>query len=449
MIRIDGRKFDQIRDVKITRNFTKYAEGSVLIEMGETKVVCTASIEEKVPPFLRNTGTGWINAEYSMLPRSTQQRKIRDSSKGKIDGRSQEIQRLIGRAIRSVVDLNKLGERTIWVDCDVIQADGGTRTASITGAFVAVAEAIYKLYSDGLIKKMPIQNFVSAISVGIVNDECLLDICYEEDSNAQVDMNIIMTDRCEFVEVQGTGEERPFSRKDLNKLLELGEKGNKELIRMQRAALGEIADEILGMDYGNDIVISTGNAHKLEEIGAILKDLDYNIHSLKDVNLDNLDIEENGKTFEHNALIKARTVAKLTNKITIADDSGLEVDAIGKKPGIYSARYAGENATDEENREKLLKALKNTPISHRTGRFVCCIAVVFPDGKEFVVRGTCEGTIAFEEKGKNGFGYDSLFVVDNYNKTFAELPSAVKNGISHRAKALQLMKEELSRRVIR
>lgn len=449
MIRIDGRKFDQIRDVKITRNFTKYAEGSVLIEMGETKVVCTASIEEKVPPFLRNTGTGWINAEYSMLPRSTQQRKIRDSSKGKIDGRSQEIQRLIGRAIRSVVDLNKLGERTIWVDCDVIQADGGTRTASITGAFVAVAEAIYKLYSNGLIKKMPIQNFVSAISVGIVNDECLLDICYEEDSNAQVDMNIIMTDRCEFVEVQGTGEERPFSRKDLNKLLELGEKGNKELIRIQRSALGEIADEILGMDYGNDIVISTGNAHKLEEIGVILKDLDYNIHSLKDVNLDNLDIEENGKTFEHNALIKARTVAKLTNMITISDDSGLEVDAIGKKPGIYSARYAGENATDEENREKLLKALKNTPISHRTGRFVCCIAVVFPDGKEFVVRGTCEGTIAFEEKGKNGFGYDSLFIVDKYNKTFAELPSTVKNAISHRARALDLMKEELSRRVIR
>ena len=449
MIRIDGRKFDQIRDVKITRNFTKYAEGSVLIEMGETKVLCTASIEEKVPPFLRNTGTGWINAEYSMLPRSTQQRKVRDSSKGKIDGRSQEIQRLIGRAIRSVVDLNKLGERTIWVDCDVIQADGGTRTASITGAFVAVAEAIYKLYKDGLIKKMPIENFVSAISVGIVNDQCLLDICYEEDSHAQVDMNIIMTDKCEFVEVQGTGEERPFSRKDLNKLLELGEKGNKELIKIQRKALGEIADEILGMEYGDDIVISTGNAHKLEEIGAILKDLDYNIHSLKDVNLDNLEIEENGKTVEHNALIKARTVAKLTNMITIADDSGLEVDAIGKKPGIYSSRYAGENATDAENREKLLKALKNTAASHRTARFVCCIAVVFPDGKEFVVRGTCEGTIAFEEKGDNGFGYDSLFIVDNYNKTFAELPSSIKNAISHRAKALELMKDELTRRVIR
>ena len=449
MARIDGREFDQIRDLKITRNYTKYAEGSVFIEMGDTKILCNASIEDKVPPFLRNTGTGWINAEYSMLPRSTQQRKIRDASRGKIDGRSQEIQRLIGRAIRSVVDLNKLGERTIWVDCDVIQADGGTRTASITGAFVAVAEAIYKLYKDGLIKKMPIENFVSAISVGIVNDQCLLDICYEEDSHAQVDMNIIMTDKCEFVEVQGTGEERPFSRKDLNKLLELGEKGNKELIKIQRKALGEIADEILGMEYGDDIVISTGNAHKLEEIGAILKDLDYNIHSLKDVNLDNLEIEENGKTFEHNALIKARTVAKLTNMITIADDSGLEVDAIGKKPGIYSSRYAGENATDAENREKLLKALKNTAASHRTARFVCCIAVVFPDGKEFVVRGTCEGTIAFEEKGDNGFGYDSLFIVDNYNKTFAELPSSIKNAISHRAKALELMKDELTRRVIR
>ena len=203
------------------------------------------------------------------------------------------------------------------------------------------------------------------------------------------------------------------------------------------------------MEYGDDIVISTGNAHKLEEIGAILKDLDYNIHSLKDVNLDNLEIEENGKTFEHNALIKARTVAKLTNMITIADDSGLEVDAIGKKPGIYSSRYAGENATDAENREKLLKALKNTAASHRTARFVCCIAVVFPDGKEFVVRGTCEGTIAFEEKGSNGFGYDNLFTVNKYNKTFAEMPSSIKNAISHRANALEKMKKEFSKRVVR
>ena len=448
MTRIDNRNNDQLRDIKITRNYTKYAEGSVLIEIGETKVICTASIEDKVPPFLRHTGTGWINAEYSMLPRSTHQRKVRESSRGKIDGRTQEIQRLIGRAIRSVIDLDKIGERTIWVDCDVIQADGGTRTASITGAFVAVVDALNKLHKSKVIKEMPVRNFVSAISVGIVNNQYLLDLCYEEDSNAHVDMNIIMTDKCEFVEVQGTGEERPFSRKDLNTLLELGEKGNKALIKAQREALGEIADEILGMEYGDEVVIATNNAHKLEEIGAILEDFDYTIYSLKDVNLGGIEIVEDGKTFEHNALIKARTIAKLTNKIAISDDSGLEVDAIGKKPGIYSARYAGENATDEQNREKLLKALANTPMSKRTARFVSAIAVVFPDGKEFVVRGTCEGYIGFEEKGKNGFGYDSLFIVDGYNKTFGEIPAAVKNSISHRANALKLMKSEFSKRVV-
>ena len=449
MARIDNRKNDQTRDVKITRNYTRYAEGSVLIEMGETKVICTASIEDKVPPFLRHTGTGWINAEYSMLPRSTHQRKIRESSRGKVDGRTQEIQRLIGRAIRSVIDLSKIGERTIWVDCDVIQADGGTRTASITGAFVAVVDALNKLHKSRAIKEMPVRNFVSAISVGIVNKEHVLDLCYEEDSNAQVDMNIIMTDKGEFVEVQGTGEERPFSRDDLNALLELGEKGNKELIKAQRAALGEIADEILGMEYGDEVVIATNNAHKLEEIGSILEDFDYTIYSLKDVDLGGVAIVEDGKTFEHNALIKARTIAKMTKMIAISDDSGLEVDSIGKKPGVYSARFAGENATDEENRQKLIKSLSNIPASQRTARFVSAIAVVFPDGKEFVVRGTCEGTIGFEEKGKNGFGYDSLFIVKGYNKTFAEMPATIKNSISHRANALKLMKSEFNKRVVR
>lgn len=447
MTRLDDRKNDELRKVKITRNYTKYAEGSVLIEFGDTKVLCTASIEEKVPPFLRNTGTGWINAEYSMLPRSTHERKIRESSKGKVEGRTQEIQRLIGRAIRSVVNLNELGERTIWIDCDVIQADGGTRTASITGAFVAVYDAIYGLYKSKVIKSMPINSFVSAISVGIVDDNHILDLCYEEDSNAQVDMNIIMTSKGEFVEVQGTGEERPFSKSDLDKLLELGEKGNKELIEIQKNVLGEIAYEVIPMDYGNEIVIATSNNHKLEEIKAILEDLDYDIYSLKDVNLEGIEIVEDGKTFEHNALIKAREIAKRTNLIAIADDSGLEVDAIGKKPGIYSARFAGENATDYENRQKLLKSLQNVQMSKRTARFVSAVAVVFPDGKEFVVRGICEGKICFEEIGENGFGYDSIFMVDGYNKTFAQIPSYVKNSISHRAIALNNMKEELKKRV--
>ncbi|SCZ08034.1 RNAse PH [Alkaliphilus peptidifermentans DSM 18978] len=244
MTRVDGRNFDEIRPVTITRNYTKYAHGSVLIEMGETKVICTATIEDKVPPFLKNTGKGWVTAEYSMLPASTQIRKIRESSRGKVEGRTQEIQRLIGRALRSVIDLDAIGERTIWLDCDVIQADGGTRTASITGSFIALIDALNHLKSIGQIKKFPIKNYISAISVGVVGEKPLLDLCYKEDSTAKVDMNIVMTDQGEFVEVQGTGEEAPFSRKDLLELLRLGELGNQQLVKLQKEALGELAAEI-------------------------------------------------------------------------------------------------------------------------------------------------------------------------------------------------------------
>ncbi|MBS4535350.1 ribonuclease PH [Clostridium sp. D2Q-14] len=212
--------------------------------MGDTKVICTAMIEDRVPPFLRGTETGWITAEYSMLPGSTQDRKRREASKGKLDGRTQEIKRLIGRALRSVIDLDKLGEKTIWIDCDVIQADGGTRTASITGSFVALVDALKKLKDEEIISTIPIKHFVSAISVGIVNDEAVLDLCYIEDSNAKVDMNVIMTDKGEFVEIQGTGEESPFSREHLNELLILAEKGNKELIKIQRDVLGEVSNII-------------------------------------------------------------------------------------------------------------------------------------------------------------------------------------------------------------
>lgn len=236
-MRIDNRKNDSVRPAKITRNYIKHAEGSVLIEVGDTKVICTASLEDKVPPFLKGSGEGWITCEYNMLPRATQVRKPRDISKLKIDGRTMEIQRLIGRALRSVVDLKAIGEKTIWIDCDVIQADGGTRTASITGAFVALVDAVNKLHKQTSFEVYPIRNFVTAVSVGIVNNIKLLDLCYIEDSNAIVDMNIVMTDEGEFIEVQGTGEERPFSRKDLDELLALGEKGIKQMLQIQKDAL--------------------------------------------------------------------------------------------------------------------------------------------------------------------------------------------------------------------
>ncbi len=240
MARPDLRRNDEMRKVKITPNYTMYAEGSVLIEVGNTKVICTASVDEKVPPFLEGKGLGWVTAEYAMLPRSTHTRKKRDIKSLKLDGRSSEIQRLIGRALRSVVDREALGERQITVDCDVIQADGGTRCASITGGFVALWLACKKLLDEGKITKMPLTSQVSAVSVGIYEDEPILDLDYAEDSNAIVDCNVVMTGAGDFVEIQGTGEERPFTKEELNKLLSLGKKGTAKLCREQKKITGEL-----------------------------------------------------------------------------------------------------------------------------------------------------------------------------------------------------------------
>jgi ribonuclease PH len=233
-MRPDGRKNNEIRDVKIRRNFIGVAEGSVLIEMGDTRVICTATIEDKVPPFMKDQKRGWITAEYSMLPRATQTRIVRDSSTGRISGRTHEIQRLIGRALRSVVDLSSLGERTIWIDCDVIQADGGTRTAAITGSFICLSDALRYALRNGLIEKTPIKDYLAAISVGIVNGEPRLDLCYLEDSIAEVDMNIVMTGSGRFVEIQGTAEGMTFSKATLDSLLTLAGGGIHSLIVMQK-----------------------------------------------------------------------------------------------------------------------------------------------------------------------------------------------------------------------
>lgn len=239
-MRLNNRGFNEIRDIKITRNYLKNPEGSVLIEMGDTKVLCTAMIEESVPFFLRGKNKGWVTAEYSMIPGSTIRRKPREAARGRLDGRTQEIQRMIGRVLRSIIDLNKLGERTIWIDCDVLQADGGTRTASITGAFVALVEAVESLYRRGEIKKNPISNYVAAVSVGIIDKGPVLDMCFEEDHVAIADINIVMTDEKKLIELQGTGEKAPFSRQELNEVLDLAEKGILDIIEVQRQALKEI-----------------------------------------------------------------------------------------------------------------------------------------------------------------------------------------------------------------
>jgi ribonuclease PH len=249
VMRSDGRTNNELRPIKITPHYIKHAEGSVLIEAGDTKVICTATVEDRVPSFMKGQGKGWITAEYSMLPRATQVRNQREAAKGKQGGRTMEIQRLIGRALRAVVDLEALGERSITLDCDVIQADGGTRTTSITGAFVAMALAVNKLADTKHLARFPITDFLASVSVGVIAGSARLDLHYDEDSVAKVDMNVVMTGRGLFVEVQGTGEDAPFSRSELEDLLALAESGIQRMIEEQRKILGPIGDRIRGTQH--------------------------------------------------------------------------------------------------------------------------------------------------------------------------------------------------------
>jgi len=237
--RQDGRTNDEIRDIKITRKYISHADGSVFIEMGNTRIVCTAIVEEKVPPFLRGKGKGWITAEYDMIPGSTHRRVIRPQASGRINGRTHEIQRLIGRSLRAAVDLDKIGERTIWIDCDVIEADGGTRTASISGSFIALFDCLQGMIEKKLIDEMPIESFVAAISVGIVNGEVLVDLCFSEDSNAEVDMNVVSNSKGNLIEVQSTAEGAPFSREQFDQMLESASSSIEDILELQKKILSQ------------------------------------------------------------------------------------------------------------------------------------------------------------------------------------------------------------------
>ena len=430
MLREDGRKFNEERKIKITKDVNIYAEGSVLIEVGNTKVICTASVSEKVPPFLRGTGKGWVTAEYSMLPRATNERNQREASKGKLTGRTVEIQRLIGRALRSAIDLEKLGERPITIDCDVIQADGGTRTTSITGGYVALALAVKKLLEEEILEENPLIANVAAISVGKIDSELVVDLKYSEDSAAEVDMNVIMNKKGEFIEVQGTGEESTFTRTELNGLLDLAEASIKRIIDLQ--------DKVIEQE-NLKIFLATGNKHKIEEISDIFSDIEnVEILSIKD-GVEIPEVIEDGTTFEENSKKKAVEIAKFLNMITIADDSGLCVDALNGKPGVYSARYSG-TGDDLKNNEKLIENLKG--VENRKAKFVSVITLAKPNGETFSFEGEILGEIVDNPRGNTGFGYDPHFYVEEYQKTLAQLPE-LKNKISHRAKALEKLKKEL------
>lgn len=433
---IVNRASDQMRIVDITTDFTQMAAGSVLIECGRTRVICTASVQEGVPPFLKGKGSGWLTAEYAMLPGATSQRKARDGVKK--DGRSVEIQRLIGRSLRAACDLTRLGERTIYIDCDVIQADGGTRTASITGSFVALCLAVDKLIKEGKLVDSPIIRQVAAVSVGVVEGACTLDLEYVQDSNAQVDMNVVMTRDAKgelgFVEVQGTGERRCYSRKELDQLLALAEKGILELMDNQIDALGDRAYVVCKKPR---LVLASNNFGKLRELRAILGDL-YDVYTMREIGVE-MEVEETGTTFEENALLKAQALMDVCHCATLADDSGLCVDALDGRPGVYSARYSGVHGDDEANNQLLLKELADVDAPNRTAHYGAAIAMCRPGHAPVVTYGRCEGEILREYRGEGGFGYDPLFLSKDLGVTFAEADAESKNRISHRARGIEAL----------
>ena len=429
MERKDGRAPHEPRFHRITTGFVSTAYGSCLIETGGTRVICTASVEESTPPFLRGKHCGWITAEYAMLPASTGRRKQRDGLKK--DGRGVEISRLIGRALRQAVDRERLGERTITIDCDVLEADGGTRTAAITGGFVALTCAIDRLIREGKLKESPVIHQIAAISAGVVEGTPCLDLCYIEDSSADTDMNFVMNECGEFIELQGTGEGRAFSRKELNTLLELGESGCQQLMAAQREALGEAANLIA---QKQTLVLASNNAHKIDELRAML-DSKYHVISMREAGFTD-EIDENGATFEENAIIKAEAVCKATGYLALADDSGLAVDYLNGEPGVHSARFAGDQHCDADNNALLMEKMQGVPREERTAQFVSCVAIASPFKPTQVVRGECPGIITTEPHGDNGFGYDPYFEYEN-GLTFAEMNGEAKNAISHRARAME------------
>ena len=439
-MRHDGRNNHQLREISIQTHVYKHPEGSVVISFGDTIVICSATLEDRVPPFLKGSGTGWVTAEYSMLPRATNTRNRREASKGKLTGRTMEIQRLIGRALRSVVDLEKLGERSIVVDCDVVQADGGTRTASITGAFVALRLAIDKLLQTNELTEDPIKEHLAAISVGILADGTgVVDLDYDEDSQANVDMNLVMTEGGAFVEIQGTGEETTFTGEELNQMLLLGKTAIEELIVKQKEALYTTKTELLEAD--KTIMIATGNPGKAKEFEKMFAEAGYQIRTLKDYP-DLPDVKETGKTFEENARLKAETIANILQMPVLADDSGLEVDELGGLPGIYSARFAGEHKSDGSNNAKLLYELTDVPDEKRGAQFHCTLVFAAPKKQSLVVEAKWRGRIGRIPRGDNGFGYDPLFIVEGMDKTAAELSNEEKNHLSHRGQALAKLQKE-------
>ncbi len=425
MSRHDGRSADDLRPITITRGWLDHAEGSCLVEFGRTRVLVAASATEGVPRWRKGSGLGWVTAEYAMLPRATHTRSDRESVKGKVGGRTHEISRLVGRSLRAAVDLSLLGENSISVDCDVLQADGGTRTAAITGAWVALADACARLG-----KPQAMVRTIAAVSVGVVDGVPVLDLDYPEDVSAGTDMNVVATAGGDLIEVQGTAEGAPFSRSRARRA------------PRPRARRDRPPDVPAGRGAGvaaagrapavTRVVLASRNAGKLAELQRMLPGLEL-------VALDPAfePGPETAASFEENALAKAREACAHTGLPAVADDSGLSVDALNGMPGVLSARWAGRHGDDAANTALLLAQLGDVPDERRGAGFVCAAAYALPDGREHVVRGELRGVVARAPRGGNGFGYDPVLLVGD--RTAGEMAPAEKDAVSHRGQALRAL----------
>ncbi len=437
-----GRSPAEMRPTEIEPGFVRPASGSALISVGETRVICTASVQESVPRWMAGRGRGWVTAEYGMLPASTGDRKQRDATKGRQDGRTVEIQRLIGRSLRGVVDFDALGERTIYLDCDVLQADGGTRCASITGAYVALALACERLRGDGLLERSPLSGSVAAISCGMVGGDALLDLDYSEDSTAEVDAE--RRDDRRRRPGRGAGHRRAHTALTARAWTSCSRSPPTASSSCASCSSGPSPRRPPPSFPGVRLLLATHNAHKRREFQRLLAGGEVQIDMLAD---DFVLPPEDGETFAENALGKARAAARGSGRASIADDSGIESAALTGAPGVRSARFAGEQASDRENLDRLLR---DAPAGSAL-RYVCVIAYVDPaSGVERLFEGTCGGRLDPRPRGERGFGYDPAFLPDDgpEGMTMAELSDVQKDAISHRgiaARALRRWLEQVDR----
>ena len=424
-MRPSGRGADELRPVSLEPGVAKHAEGSCLVKFGETHVLCAATIEDKPPSFLRGTGLGWVTAEYGMLPRATHSRTRREAKVGQQTGRSQEIQRLIGRSLRIVADRVALGERQIVIDCDVLQADGGTRTAAITGGYVALYQAAQKLLDAKDVKHLPMDGEVAAISCGVYRGQPVLDLDYAEDSDCEADANFVITGDGRLVEVQATAEGRGLQRRRAAGNARAREKGDQRADRGATRGSGALMSAPRRLSSGGKLVVASHNPGKLREIGDLLAP--YGLEAVSAAALGLPEPEETETTFIGNARLKAHAAATAAELPALSDDSGLSVDALGGDPGIYSARWAGPEkdfaAAMRIVWDKLDAAGAAEP---RRARFVCALCLAWPDGADAVFEGVVEGRLVWPPRGDLGFGYDPMFVADDIaasdgDHTFGEI----------------------------